>query len=71
MTYEKIFRLKFEEEVSTHELKKRFPNDWKKISKVALMELPPSTLKELLKREHELKKLLSLKRNLLKKIGKK
>lgn len=71
MTYEKIFKLKFEDEIPTHELKKRFPKELEKISKIALMELPPSTLKELLKREHELKKLMSLKRDLLKKIGKK
>ncbi len=68
MTYEKIFRLKFEDEVPTHELKRRFPKELKKISKIALMELPPSTLKVLLKREHELKKLMSLKRDLLKKV---
>lgn len=71
MTYEKIFKLKFEDEIPTHELKKRFPKELEKISKIALMELPPSTLKELLKREHELKKLMSLKRDLLKKIRKK
>ena len=70
MTYEKIFKLKFEDEIPTHELEKRFPKELKKISKIALMELPPSTLKELLKREHELKKLMSLKQDLLKKIKK-
>jgi len=71
MTYEKIFKLKFEDEVLTHELKKRFPKEVKKISKIALMELPSSILKGLLKREHELKKLMSLKRDLLKKAKKK
>jgi len=71
VTYEKIFRLKFEDEVPTHELERRFPKELKKISKIALMELPPSILKVLLKREHELKKLMSLKQNLLKKVGKK
>ena len=71
VTYEKIFKLKFEDDVPTHELEKRFPNELKKISKIALMELPPSTLKELLKREHELKKLLTLKQSLLRKIRKK
>ena len=71
MTYEKIFRLKFEDEISTHELEKRFPKHLKKISKVALMELPKATLKSLLKRESELEKLMSLKRNLLRKIKKK
>lgn len=71
MTYEKIFKLKFEDAVSTHELGKKFPKELKKISKVALMELPASILKELLKREYELKKLMSLKRNLSKKAKKK
>ena len=69
--YEKIFKLKFENDVPTHELGKRFPKELRKISKIALMELPPSILKALLKREHELKKLMSLKRNLLKKAKKK
>lgn len=71
MTYEKIFRLKFEAEVPTHQLERMFPKDLKKISKIALMELPQSTLKILLKRERELKKLMSLKRDLIKKIKKK
>ena len=71
MTYEKIFRLKFEEEVPTHELEKRFPKHLKKISRIALMELSPATLKGLIKREHELEKLMLLKRNLLRRLKKK
>ncbi len=71
MTYEKIFKLKFEQDVPTHELEKRFPKELKKISKIALMELPATTLKGLIKREDELEKLMSLKQALLKKAKKK
>jgi len=70
VTYERIFKLKFEDEVPTHELERRFPKHLKKISKVALMELPEAILKSLLRREDELEKLMCLKRNLLKKIKK-
>lgn len=71
MTYEKIFKLKFEEDVPTHELERRFPKELKKISKIALMELSPDTLRKLVRREDELKKLMSLKQDLLKKIKRK
>lgn len=63
MTYERLFNLKFREEVPTYELGKRFPKEIRKISRVALLELPLSTLKTLVKRHEELEKLLKLKRN--------
>lgn len=65
MTYEKIFRLKFNEELPTHELRKLYPKEQKKISRVALLELPTAILRELVKREKELQKLISLKKWLL------
>ncbi len=68
MTYEKIFKMKFEEEIPTHELEKRFPKELKKISKIALMELPATMLRTLLGGESELEKLMCLKKNLLKKV---
>lgn len=71
VNYEKIFKLKFEDEVPTHVLEKRFPTELRKISRVALMELPSRALKTLVKCERELEKLMWLKRSLLKKIGKK
>ena len=71
MTYQKIFNLKFKELVPTYQLGKRYPKERKKISRVALLELPLSTLRELVKRERELRKLISLKQWFLEKEGKK
>ena len=65
MTYERIFDLKFKENVTTHELGKRFPRERKKISRIALLELPFSMLRNLIKRETELKKLMFLRSWLL------
>ena len=67
MTYQKIFDLKFREEISTLELGKRFPKERKKISRIALLELPNSLLRKLVKHEREFKKLLMLKQWLLEK----
>lgn len=67
MTYERIFNLKFKEDVPTHELGKRYPRERRKISRVALLELPLSVLRELIKQEEEFRKLVQLKRWLFKK----
>ena len=69
MTYQKIFELKFKEDVPTYELGRRFPKELRKISRVALLELPISILRELVKQEEELRKLLSLKQWFFKKEG--
>lgn len=69
MTYERIFNLKFKEDVPTHELGKRYPHERKKISRIALLELPLSVLRELIKREEEFKKLVSLRQWFFKKDG--
>lgn len=61
VTYQKIFQLKFEEDVPTYELGRRFPKERRKISRVALLELSRSMLCELVKKEKELQKLLFLK----------
>ena len=68
MTYERIFNLKFGEEIPTHELGRRYPRERKKISRVALLHLPIAVLRELVKREGEFQKLVTLKR-LFKKDG--
>ncbi|MBI1978427.1 MAG: hypothetical protein HYS55_06705 [Candidatus Omnitrophica bacterium] len=62
MTYEKIFHLKFNEDLPTHELRRLYPKEQKKISRVALLDLPITLLRELVKREKELRKLISLKK---------
>ncbi len=67
VTYERIFNLKFKEAVPTHELGKRYPRERKKISRIALLELPLSVLRELIKKEEEFRKLVSLKQWLFKK----
>ena len=61
MTYQKIFDLKFNGEVPTYELGKRFPKELRKISRIALLELPKSILRELIKQEKEFQKLMALK----------
>ncbi len=66
MTYERLLNLKFLEEVPTHELERRFPKEIKKISHVALLDLPMATLKTLIKRHDDLERLLALKRSFLK-----
>ena len=69
MTYQRIFNLKFKKEVPTCELRKRYPREQKKISRVALLELPNPLLRELVKQEGEFQKLVSLKQWLFKKGG--
>ena len=69
MTYQRIFELKFREDVPTHELKRRFPREHRKISQIALLELPMSVLRNLIKQERELQKLVSLKRWFFQKNG--
>lgn len=66
MTYQRIFDLKFKEEVPTYKLGKRYPKERKKISRVALLELPLSLLHKLITRKKEFQKLASLKQQLFK-----
>ena len=69
MTYERLFQLKFEEEVPTHQLGKQFPRERKKISRLALLELAPSQLRKVVKNGEEFRKLMMLKEWLLKRNG--
>lgn len=62
MTYEMLFDLKFREGLSTFELVKRFPHEISRVSEIALLEVPEKTLKQIVKEEKELKRLLRLKR---------
>ena len=69
MTYERLFQLKFEDEVPTHQLGKQFPRERKKISRLALLELPLSRLRKVVRNEEEFRKLLLLKEWLIKRNG--
>lgn len=66
MTYQRIFDLKFKGEVPTHELEKRFPRERKKITRIALLHLPLSQLRELVKQEKEFQRLVALKKKFIK-----
>lgn len=57
-----LFDLKFREGLSTCELAKKFPGDIGRVSEIALLEVPENTLKEIVKEERELKRLLKLKK---------
>ena len=69
MTYERLFQLKFEEEVPTHQLGKQFPGERKKISRLALLELPLSRLRKVVRNQEEFRKLLLLKEWLIRRSG--
>jgi len=67
MTYQRLFDLKFREAVPTYELGRRYPKEKRKISRVALLELPITMLRQLVKQKKELQKLTWLREWLLKK----
>jgi hypothetical protein len=67
MTYERLFHLKFKEEVPTHQLGKQFPKERKKISRLALLELTPARLRKVIRNREEFRKLMLLKAWLIKK----
>jgi hypothetical protein len=69
MSYDRIFNLKFREHVPTYQLGKLFPRERKKITQIALLELPISLLRQLIKQEKELRKLISLREWLERKNG--
>lgn len=65
MTYERIYNLKFRKRVPTYRLRKQFPNEARKIARIALLQLPENLLKKLLAREkNELERIRSLRADL-------
>ena len=66
MTYEKLFDLKYRKRLSTYELVCRFPKEVKRVSEVALLEVPESTLREVLHEKKSFQRLMELKKKLLK-----
>ncbi len=61
MTYERLFQLKFKEAVPTYKLGKQFPRERRKISHIALLQLPSSMLRKVVKDREEFRKLMLLK----------
>lgn len=65
MTYEKLFKLKFEKGYSTNELIEKFPGAADKVREIALLQIPTSVLKRTVAEESLLERLLNLKRKFL------
>jgi len=61
MTYQKLFRLKFKEHISTLELSHRYPHDRQKVTDLALLELSDSVLRGVLKDDLEYARISKLK----------
>ncbi len=62
MTYEKLFKLKFEKGYSTNELIEKFPDQADKVREIALLQIPTSILKRTVAEEGVLERILGLKR---------
>ena len=60
MTYERIYDLKFNKNLPTYVLERKFPREKRKISRLALFDVPPAELRQLVSHE-ELEKLENLK----------
>jgi hypothetical protein len=61
MDYERIFYLKFKKRLSTYELLRRFPTAMQQVADVALMDVPETTLKEIMVEEKDYLRLKRLK----------
>lgn len=59
--YEKLFDLKYRQGVSTYELAQRFPEHIDRVHEVALLDVPESTLKEVIPEKRILERLMILK----------
>lgn len=62
MTYRKLAYLKYHKGMSTQELMKRFPREIQRVTEVALVELSPNTLQEIVKEKAVLHRLMALKK---------
>ncbi len=66
--YEKLFDLKYKQGVPTHELTHRFPEHAARIHEVALLDIPEDTLKEVVQEKKIFDRLISLKKQLRRKV---
>lgn len=64
--YEKLFDLKYKQGVPTCELAHLFPAHIDRVSEVALLDIPETTLKEVVREEKLLERLTALKKKLQK-----
>ena len=62
MTYQRLFYLKYKKGISTCELIERFPQEAYRVSEVALLDVPDATLKEIIREEKALSRLMRLKK---------
>ena len=62
MTYQKLVDLKYRKGLTTHDLVRRFPANLHQISEVALMDIPDHVLREVVKEEEALARLIWLKK---------
>jgi len=67
MTYQELINLKFKKGISTYELVRRFPKEIKRVSEVALLDIPEQTLKEVVPGKKTLNRIMDLKKRFLKK----
>ena len=67
MTYEKLVELKFKKGVSTYELVCRFPKEVKRVSEVALLDIPSETLKDVVQERKVIRRVMRLKKKFLRK----
>ncbi|HOW60036.1 MAG TPA: hypothetical protein PLO78_09980 [Candidatus Omnitrophota bacterium] len=64
--YEQLIDLKYHRGVSTCELVHLFPSHIKRVSEVALLEVPEKTLRRVVREKKRLERLINLKREFLK-----
>jgi len=67
MTYQELINLKFKKGISTYELVCRFPKEIKRVSEVALLDVPEQTLKKVVSGKKTLNRIMDLKKRFLKK----
>ena len=66
MTYDKIFKLKYKQGLSTYELIRRYPSEINRVNEIALLDVPDSTLRQVVREESALIRLMRLKRRFAK-----
>jgi hypothetical protein len=62
MTYKQIAYLKFKKGMTTYQLARQFPKFIQQVSEVALLDLSENTLRELLREEKAIHRLMRLKK---------
>lgn len=65
MTYEKLYDLKFRRKMSTYDLVSKYPKEIKRVSELALMDVPEETLRQVLSKGKTLARIMQLKRRFL------